>query len=69
MREGTIVSLILDRGYGFIHEQSGHPDIYFHVSELGDGLTFNERLKEQRVRFDVVDSPKGPRACNVQAKE
>ena len=69
MRSGTIVGLRLDKGFGFIFEKAGQPDIYFHVSNLCDGLEFDEALRERRVRFDVVDTPKGPRACNIRSAE
>lgn len=68
MHEGTIISLQLDRGFGFIFEQTGTPDIFFHVSGLV-GLEFDEKLKERRVTFDITDNGKGPRAVNVQAAQ
>jgi CspA family cold shock protein len=68
MHRGTIINIIVGKGYGFIHERTGQPDIFFHANEL-NGLEFDERLKERRVQFDVVQTDKGPRACNVQAAE
>ena len=68
MHEGTIISLQLGRGFGFIFEQTGTPDIFFHANELV-GLEFNEKLKERRVVFDVIDAPKGQRAVRVRAAE
>ena len=68
MHRGTIVSLQLDRGFGFIFEKQGEPDIFFHAKDVV-GVEFNERLKERRVQFDVVTTDKGPRAANVQPAE
>ena len=51
------------KGYGFI-EQPGSSDIFVHYSAIqGDG--FKSLTEGDRVRFDIVDSPKGPRAANV----
>ena len=39
-------------------------DVFVHYSELqGDG--FKSLSEGQAVSFDVVDSPKGPKAANV----
>ena len=67
MHSGTVVSLQLDRGYGFIFQQVGEPDIFFHAKDLADDLEFNEQLYERRVEFDIVGTPKGDRATNVRA--
>jgi cold shock CspA family protein len=57
MHSGTVVSLQLDRGYGFIFQQVGKPDIFFHAKDLADGLEFDEQLKERRVEFDIIGTP------------
>ncbi len=69
MHEGTIISLQLERGFGFIHEQTGAPDIFFHASALAGGLEFSEQLKERRVTFDIADNNGRSRAVNVQPAE
>ena len=52
------------KGYGFITPEGQNKDVFVHHSAIrGEGFrTLNEG---ERVRFDVVDSPKGPRAENV----
>jgi cold shock CspA family protein len=65
MYEGTICSVRLDKGFGFIRAVD-QPDTFFHHSDLVE-LEFDERLQEQRVKFDIVSTGKGPRARNVQA--
>lgn len=69
MHSGTIISLRLDKGYGFVFEKAGTPDIFFHMSDLADGLEFDERLKERRVKFDLVQNGDRFRAANVHVAE
>ena len=52
MQTGTIVSLKLDRGFGFI-AVAGQQDVYFNASALRDGLAFDEQLQERRVEVDL----------------
>lgn len=68
MRTGTIVKLHTDKGYGFIFEQTGTTDIFFHVTDLV-GMEFNEALEGRRVSFDIAETPKRPKAVNVRAAE
>jgi cold shock CspA family protein len=65
MYEGTIRTIVADRGYGFIVTPN-QPDCFFHMSDVVD-LEWGEQLTELRVRFDIIGSPKGPRAKNVRA--
>ena len=67
--EVSRVNLISDRfsgeskGFGFLSQEGG-PDVFVHHSEIrADGYrTLDEG---QKVQFEVVESPKGPRAANV----
>ncbi len=54
-----------DRGFGFIAQDGGAKDIFFHSKELV-GVTFDDLKEGDMVSFDVVDGPKGPAASNVQ---
>jgi CspA family cold shock protein len=60
---GRIKSFNGTKGYGFIGHENG-PDVFVHYSGIvGDGY---RTLKEgDRVRFDIVQGPKGPQAINV----
>ena len=61
---GTIRTVRVDKGFGFIKDDSGK-EYFFHQSAVyGEGL---ENLREgDSVEFDVGQGPKGPRAENVR---
>jgi cold shock protein len=53
------------KGYGFISQDSGGPDVFVHYSNItGNGF---KTLKEgQQVEFEMGQGPKGPCATNVK---
>ena len=62
--EGTVKSFSRSRGFGFITAESGQ-DIFVHHADLAD--PGREYLVEgQRVRFDVQEAERGPRAVSVR---
>ena len=55
-----------DRGFGFIGDDSGGPDIFLHVSALQSADADNIR-KGERLTFDVESTRDGKiRASNVR---
>ena len=67
MPSGTIARLLIDKGFGFIRDESGI-EHFFHRSSVRGSLF--ELLREgQRVDFTQEDSGKGPRAGDVRRIE
>ena len=67
MPNGTIARLLIDKGFGFIRDESG-VEHFFHRSSVRQ--TVFELLREgQRVEFSTEESPKGPRAAEVRLIE
>jgi len=61
---GTIRTLRVDKGFGFIKAEGGN-DYFFHQSAIyGEGI---QDLREgDSVDFKVGEGPKGPRAEDVR---
>jgi CspA family cold shock protein len=65
MIEGTVKWFNDSKGFGFLAREGG-PDVYVHHTEIRS-VGFKSLSEGQKVRFEIVDSPKGPRASNVTA--
>ena len=64
MPEGKVKWFNDQKGFGFI-EQDGGKDLFVHHTAItGEG--FKTLSEGQRVRFEVEESPKGPKAKNVE---
>ena len=62
--EGTIKTLLGEKGYGFISREGEEKDLFFHSKEL-NGVSFDELKVGDKVTFEVVQGEKGPAATNV----
>ena len=63
--QGTIKKLVTEKNFGFISQENGEKDLFFHANEL-DGITFDQLREGDAVTFDVIDSEKGPAAVKVK---
>jgi cold shock protein len=65
---GTVERFMDDKGFGFIKPDSGGKDVFVHHSAIG-GSGFKSLSQGDRVEYDLVLDPKGPRAENVVVVE
>lgn len=65
MSEGNVKWFHERKGFGFIETDEGS-DVFVHFSAIEDSGC--RTLQEgQRVRFEILQGPKGPAASNVKA--
>ena len=65
---GTVEFFKDDKGYGFIRPDDGSKDVFVHHSSIQmEG--FKSLKRGDKVEFEVVDDPKGPRASDVRRVE
>ena len=66
MAQGTVKWFNADKGFGFITQDGGAPDVFAHFSAIAsDGYRTLE--ENQRVEFEITQGPKGPQAENIRA--
>ncbi len=66
MATGTVKWFNDAKGFGFITQDNGGPDVFCHHSAINmDG--FRTLAEGQKVEFELVQGPKGPSAQNVRA--
>jgi CspA family cold shock protein len=63
---GTVKWFSRMKGWGFIEADGEDRDVFVHYQNIeGDG--FRNLEKGERVRFRVEDTPRGPKALEVNA--
>ncbi|KAF4407622.1 MULTISPECIES: cold-shock protein [Streptomyces] len=65
MATGTVKWFNSEKGYGFIEQDEGGPDVFAHQSNI-DVQGYRELSDGQRVEFDVTQGQKGPQAENIR---
>lgn len=63
---GTVKWFNEEKGYGFIAPEDGGKDVFVHHSSIQGG-GFKNLAEGQKVRFEILDTPKGLTAGNVVA--
>ncbi|MFI5998479.1 cold-shock protein [Streptomyces sp. NPDC051362] len=64
MASGIVKWFNAEKGFGFIAQNEGGPDIFAHYSHIsGDG--YRELVEGEPVTFDVAQGQKGPQAENI----
>ncbi|WP_327281919.1 MULTISPECIES: cold-shock protein [unclassified Streptomyces] len=64
MATGTVKWFNSEKGFGFIQQDGGGPDVFVHFSAI-QTTGFKELAEGAAVEFDVTQGPKGPQAENV----
>ena len=65
MATGTVKWFNAEKGFGFIAQDGGGPDVFVHYSAI-DSSGYRSLDEGQRVEFDVTQGQKGPQAEKVR---
>jgi len=68
MASGIVKMWNTDRGYGFIADSAGGPDVFLHITALQSaGIDPDNLRKGDRLTFEVENTRDGKtKACNVR---
>lgn len=65
MARGRVKRFDEKKGYGFIQQDTGGPDVFVHYSDVaGDG--FRTLSPGDEVEFELIEGDKGLKAINVR---
>jgi CspA family cold shock protein len=65
MAQGTVKWFNSEKGFGFIAQDGGGPDVFVHFSAI-QGEGYKSLDENQRVEFEVVQGQRGPQAEAVR---
>ena len=65
MAQGSVKWFNGEKGFGFIAQDGGGPDVFVHYSEI-QGNGFKSLDEGQRVEFEIGHGQKGPQAQGVR---
>lgn len=66
MARGAVKWFNSEKGFGFIAQDGGGPDVFVHYSEI-QGNGFKTLEEGQLVEFEIGQGQKGPQAQKVRA--
>ena len=65
MANGTVKWFNESKGFGFIIQDDGGPDVFAHHSDIkGEG--YKSLAEGDVVTFEVIQGDKGPKATNIE---
>jgi cold shock protein len=64
MATGTVKWFNSEKGFGFISQDDGGPDVFVHFSAI-TGNGYRNLEENQQVEFETTQGPKGLQASNV----
>ena len=65
MAQGVVKWFNSEKGFGFIAQDGGGPDVFVHYSAIA-GAGYRSLEENQRVEFEITQGSKGPQAENVR---
>jgi len=67
MATGTVKWFNSEKGFGFIAQDDGGPDVFVHFSAI-TGNGYRNLDENQKVEFETTQGPKGLQASNVTVR-
>ncbi|MGW2445751.1 cold-shock protein [Streptomyces sp. NPDC001675] len=64
MASGTVKWFNSEKGFGFIAQDGGGPDVFAHYSNISSN-GYRELVEGETVTFDITQGQKGPQAENI----
>ena len=64
MATGTVKWFNSEKGFGFISQDDGGPDVFVHFSAI-TGSGYRNLEENQKVEYETTQGPKGLQASNV----